>query len=461
MATKYNYDYIIIGSGPAGGTAALMAARAKKKVALIEAKYWGGCSANYRDIPYAAASKFSQLYSEAKLGTKFGLSSVNLKYNYPTAIRWRAIAAKRAGAGNKKEFEAAGIDCIHGFAHFIDQNTIAVGNRGELKAKKFIIATGTVPDNGGVSYADPAECLTPSDVMVLPKLPKVVLIVGAGASGCEAAEYLAELGAKVILLELADRILPREDAEVAEVLGKRFAKTLGIKVITGARATSVQSEKKIKKVIFLKDGREKSVKVEAVVLATGVKPATDLGLENAKVKYTNSGIKVDKSMQTSSRHIFAIGDVAATSTNISSTEKAAYDAAVAISAGVNRAKGIADYRGFVRMTDTYPKVACVGLNEDDCIRRAIKYKKDLVPLSAIPASNVNDFKDGFLKMIINREKKIIGATIVCPNADLVVQELVLAMRLETKLLDLATTPHIATSWSELIKIAARRLSSQK
>lgn len=461
MATKFNYDYIIIGSGAAGSTAALMAARAKKKVALIEAKYWGGSSSNYRDIPYAAASKFSQLYSEARLGAKFGLSSTNLKFNYPTAIRWRAVAAKRAGAGNKKEFEEAGIDCIHGFAHFIDQNTIAVGNRGELKAKKFIIATGTTPDNGGVSYINQSDCLFPSDVMVLPRLPKVALIVGAGASGCEAAEYLAELGTNVILLELADRILPREDAEVAEVINKRLSKTLGVKIITSARAISVQSEKKIKKVIFMKDGREKSVKVEATILATGTKPATDLGLENAKVKYTNKGIKVDKSMQTSCRHIFAAGDVAATTTNISSTEKASYDAAVAISASINRAKGIADYRGFVRMTDTYPKIACVGLNEDDCIRRAIKYKKTLVPLSEVPAYNVNDFKDGFIKMIINREKKIIGATVVCPNADLVIQEVVLAMRLEAKLLDLATSPHVSTSWSELVRVAARRLASQK
>lgn len=461
MPTKYNYDYIIIGSGAAGGTAALMAAQSGKKVALIEAKHWGGCGPNIRDIPYAAASKFSQLYSDAKLGSKFGLSSTNLKYNYPTAIRWRAVAAKRAGAGSKKDFIAAGIDCIPGFAHFIDQSTIAVGNKGELKAKKFIIATGTVPSIGEISGTDQIKCLTPGDVMILPKLPKVALVVGAGASGCEAAEYLAELGVKVILLELSERILPREDTEVAEVIEKRFTKTLGIKVVTSARVSSVQEVGGIKKAIFLKDGREKSIKVEAIVLATGVRPATDLGLENAGVKYSLRGIKVDKSMQTSSRHIYAVGDVAATASNVSSTEKSAYDAAVAISAGINRAKGIADYRGFVRMTNTSPKVASVGLTEDDCIKRALKYKKDFVPLSAIPASNTNDFKDGFIKMIINREKKIIGATIVSPDADLAIQEVVLAIRLEAKLLDLATAPHVATSWSELVRLVTRRLASQK
>lgn len=461
MPTKYDFDYIVIGSGAAGGTAAMMAAGAGKKVALIEAKNWGGSSANISDVPYAAATQFSQLYNAAKAGVRFGISSSDLRYNYPTALKWRAVAAKRAGSNSKKEFEKAGIDCMAGFAHFVSPNTVAVGKKGELKAKKIIIATGATPVKSGITGIGVVRHLTPESAMTLERLPKVALVVGAGASGCEIAEYFAELGTKVILLELAERILPREDQEVAELMEKRFSKDLGIKVVTGARAIALENDRRVKKVIFLKDGKEKVVRVEEVVLATGSTPATDLGLENAGVKYGVRGIKVGKSMETSVRHIYAVGDVADSGSKISSSEIAAYEAAVAMSASLNRAKGIADYRGFVRMTATYPQVACVGLNEDDCIKRDLKYKSCLVPLAVIPAANVHDFKDGFVKLITNREKKIIGATVVCPEASSVVQELALAIRMEAKILDVATTPHVAMSWSEVVRIAARRLASKK
>lgn len=460
MVSKYDFDYIVIGSGAAGGTAAMMAANAGKSVALVEAKMWGGASPNFRNVPFAAATQFSHLYNEAKAGVRFGISSGSLRYNYPIALKWRAVAAKRAGANSKRRFEKAGVKCIPGFAHFVSPNTVAVSNRGELKGKKFIIATGAVPVDSGISGLDAVKCLTPEEVLRLERLPKVVLVAGAGASGCEIAEYLAELGIKVILAELADRILPREDQEVAEVLEKYFTKKLGMKVLTQARVIAVENSKGVKRVIFMKDGREKSVRVEEVILATGTKPATDLGLENAGVKYGVDGIKVGKSMETSARNIFAVGDVANSSSKISSTEIAAYEAAVAMTASVNRAKGIADYRGFSRITSTHPQVASVGLNEDDCIKRDLKYKTTLVPLSLVPAANIHDFKDGFIKMITNREKKVLGATIVAPDAETVIQEVALAIRMDAKLLDIATTPHSALGWGELVRIAARRLASE-
>ena len=215
----------------------------------------------------------------------------------------------------------------------------------------------------------------------------------------------------------------------------------------------------------MRGGQEKSVKVEAVILATGSEPAVDLGLSNAEVKFSSKGIQVNSMMQTSAKHIFACGDVAdvvlekrADVVEISSTEKANYEAAIAASNAVTRGKSFVDYKGFVRMTDTFPKVAAVGLTEDECIARDLKYKQVLVPLSSVSASNTSEYQDGFVKVVTNREGKIIGSTIVAPNADLMIQEIVLAMKADLKLMDIATTPHVALGFGEAVRLAARRIS---
>ena len=147
MFKKQNFDYdlVVIGSGAAGGTAALMAAGAGLKTAIVEAKKWGGTNVNRRDIPYAAASYFSQTYANARLASRFGMSTENAKYNYPTVSHWRKLACKRAGAGSKKEFEDAGVTCLDGFANFLSPFEISVGEGGRISAKNFIIATGTEP----------------------------------------------------------------------------------------------------------------------------------------------------------------------------------------------------------------------------------------------------------------------------------------------------------------------------
>ena len=472
---KFDYDLVVIGSGAAGGTAAIMAAGAGLKTALIEAGTWGGTNVNRRDIPYAAASHFSQTFFGAIEASKFGLSSTSLKYNYPSVLNWNLVAQKRAGANSKKEFENADVKCLEGFAQFISPNEISVGENGNITAKKFIIATGSTPIDPGITGSTEAECLLPEEVFTLRRIPKVAMVVGGGATGCEIAEYLAEMGSKVLLAEISERLLPKEDPEAGEVIETRFTKTLGIKVLTSSRVVATTKAGKevlpngrktnVTKVQFMRGGQEKSVKVEAVILCTGSEPAVDLGLSNAEVKFSGNGIQTNAMMQTSAKHIYACGDVAdvklerhADAAELSSTEKASYEAAVAASNIVSRGKGTVNYRGFVRMTDTFPKVAAVGLTEDECIARDLRYKQVLVPLSSVSASNTSEYQDGFVKIVANKEQKILGATIVAPNADILIQELVLAMKADLKLVDVASTPHVALSFGEAVRVAARRIN---
>ena len=453
MARSTNdFDLLVIGSGAAGSAGALMAAGAGQSVAIVEAGKWGGSCLNYSGVPLDALFHASHLFAAATSGVKFGISSSNLRYNYPTINHWKSVAMRRAGAGSKKVLEDARITTIRGRAHFIGPYQISVGSQ-QLTARKFLIATGSVPLDTGIKGLESVNYLTPDSILEIIRPPRTLFIVGAGSTGCEIAQYFAQLGTKVLIAEVSGRLLPQEDEEVGQVLDDAFNR-LGIKVLTQSRVVALEKDSVSKKVIFMRGGQEKSVRIDEVILCTGSTPATDLGLENAGVKYTKKGITVTKNLQTSMKHIFAAGDCIG---GASSTEKAVLDAATAVSNIVHRAKTVTETAGLSRLTRTHPAVASVGVTEDDCIRHDRKIRKILLPLSAVEASNTTDFRDGFVKILTDRNRKIIGACLVAPHADILIQELALAIRLGLSITDIADTPHIASSWTEAIRIAARRL----
>ena len=456
MGKKFDYDLIVLGSGPAGSSAALFAAKSGIKVALVESDKWGGSALNASDVPARALFQFSHLYHEAQRGSRFGLSSSALRYNYPTVQNWKLLTTRRAGANSKKQFEAAKIACFSGFATFLSPFEVAVKDQ-ILSAPKFILATGSKLTYGDITGIESATCFTPAEALSLNRPPKSVFVIGAGATGVELANYFAELGSQVVIGELAGRLLPKEDEEVGQLLAQYFENSLHAKILTQSRVVAVQKSTKpgLQKVIFRRGGQEKSVEVSAIILATGSKPATNLSLENAGVSYDDTGIKADDYLKTSVKHIYAAGDCLG---GESSAERAAYEGALAASNAVGKPKNLRNYEGFIRLTDTFPAVATTGLTEDDCVKKNLNCQKAVLPLSSVSAANTSDFRYGFVKLLADPKDKLLGATVVCPNAELVIQEVATAVRHKFTITQLASTPHVASSWSELIHLAARKLA---
>ncbi len=454
MGRRDDYEYIVIGSGAAGSAAALLAAGLGVKTALVEADRWGGSTLNYRDIPYGAALGFAQRYAEAVAGSRFGMSSTTLRYNYPTVLNWQAAAVKRAGGGSRSVFENAGVDCYNGYAQFVDTHEIMVEDT-PLRAERFLIATGTNVSTSGIANAENVSCWSPSTALRMAQLPKTLIVVGGGSTGCELAEYFAALGVQVLLAEAEERILPREDPEASEVIEKHLRDRFGVKVLTNSRVIEVHQDSNTQQAIFIRNGEEKTVRVNAIVLATTPEPTVDFGLKEIGVKFNKQGIIVNKNLQTSKGHIFAAGDVIG---GECSYEKATYDGKLATLNAVKKSGNILNYTGFMRMTDTMPRVAKVGMNEMDCMVVGQKYKKTIVPLDEIVAANINDFRAGFVKLLVEPKGQIIGTTVVSPEADLIAQEVALAIRCGLQAAELAGTPHVATSWSEALRIAARELA---
>ena len=457
MAKKqiHDYDLIVIGSGAGGSAAATIAAREGKRVAIIEADTFGGDSPNWSDVPTKALLHAAQLYDEARHGARFGLRSGTLGYNYPSIRTWKELAITRTGAaGNKKFYEAQGIDAFAGNAHFLTPHEITV-NRKHISAEHFLIATGShwvTPDIQGIADV---HTLTPRTILEAMRPPKSLYIIGAGTVGVELAQLMAIFGTKVYLADIAARILPKEDEEVGELMERLLREGKGVTTLTQTRTLSVVKDGLGVRVTFMRGGVEKSIRVDEILVATGRTPSVDLGLENASVAFTPKGIDVNEHLQTSARHIFAAGDVLGTSRH---THTALHESRVAAHNILMKTKVSPDYTASPRLTFTFPGIASVGLSEDDCLKRDLRVNKAIAPLSIIARSNTSDFHDGFVKIITDKKGLIIGATVVAPHAAEIIHELALAIKYQISASELAATPHAFLSWSEAVRVAAGKLA---
>lgn len=457
MANKYTFDYdlIIIGSGPGGSAAATMAARDGKRVAIIESGTFGGESPNYSDIPMKALLHAANLYDEARHGDRFGLRSSTLGYNYPSLRAWKDLAVTRTGTGgNRKYYENQGIDTFAGVAHFLSPNEISI-NRRHLSAGNFLIATGatwTIPEIPGL---DTIKYLTPRTILESIRPPKSLLVIGGGDTGIEITQLMAIFGTKVYVVEQASHLLPHHDSEIGELMERILSEQKGVTALTHSRVLSVEKDGLQKRVTISRGGVEKSIRVDEVLIAAGRSPMVDLGLENAGVKFTANGIAVNDYLQTNVRHIFAAGEVLGRN---SYTHTALMESQIAASNIFEKPKLSPNYNAITEVIFTYPGIATVGLSEYDCLKRDLPINKAIAPLNIIARSNTSDFRDGFVKIITDKDGVILGASVVAPHAAEIIHELSLAVKHQMTAYQVAETPHAFLSWSEAVRVAAAKLS---
>lgn len=455
MSKKYDFEYMIIGSGPAGTAAALKLAKSKKRIAIVESHFLGGSDINTRDIPYATALNFANTYHNAITSPE--LRNQDFIYSLPISVSHQINTITAISDQYKAKLEKSKVVHLSGHAHFLDKHTITIADK-QFTSNYFILATGSNLKTSEITGLDSVSYLTPETAIKIRRSPQVALIVGGGSTGCEIATFYAELGIKVIIMETAERLLPREDKEVGELISEHLTKSLDAMVLTNCKVVAITKDALGKCVIFRNARSEKMVRVDCVVLATGSQPVLDYGLENASVKFKNTGVSVDKNFHTSAKNIFAIGDCIG---GDSSTERAEYEGNLLAYNILNRAKNIPNYSGFPRITNTNPEVAVVGFSEDDLLKRDRKYKKAIVKLDEVPAATIYGCNSGFLKLIADKSNHLIGATLVAPNASLAIGTLSLAVRHNLTTAELASTPQVANTFNQIIKLAAKKITDKK
>lgn len=269
-----NFDYIIIGSGPAGRAEALKFKKSGKNVAIVEMNKIGGAEITTYELPFTLALNFSRIYHD--YATSPVTKNTPHHFNFPTLTNYIQKEILRKSQELKSELENAGIEIILGFAHFLDQNTIAVGDK-KFTASNFILATGSKPKPNKIPGLDQIKYLTPENVFKIRKLPRFVFVIGS----------------------------TKVSKDIAE-----FFENLGVGVIKSAKVSEVKEDQKSKIVYFMDDTGKKMVRVDAIALATGAEPFLDYSLENAEVEYKRSGIIVNKHSRTSAKNIYAVGDCA-------------------------------------------------------------------------------------------------------------------------------------------------------
>lgn len=459
MATRthtFDYDLIVIGSGAGGSAAAVIAARDGKRVAVVEQDAFGGDSPNWGDIPTKALLHAARIYDEARNGARFGLRSSTLGYNYPSLRSWKELAIKRTGAANNRRFyEQHGISTFQGKAHFLAPHEITV-NRRHLSAKHFLIATGAEWSQPAVQGLKDIPFFTPRTILESLRPPKSLFIIGGDSYGVELAQLLAIFGTKVYIAEKLTRLLPSYDAEVGEVIETALSDK-GVTVLTRSRVVSVIKDGLRIRVIISRGGVEKHIIVDEVLVATGRRPNVDLGLENASVKYTSKGITVNSRLQTSTKHIFAAGEVLGRS---GQTHTALLESRVAAHNMFSpaTARVVPNYTATPEVVFTLPEVARVGLSQDECRRQGIPVSTAIAPLSIISRSNTADYREGFVKLIANKQGVLLGGVVVAPHAGEIIHEIGLAVKHKLTAQQLASTPHAFLSWSESVRVAASKLA---
>ena len=457
MARKTNLDYdlIVIGSGAAGSTAALIAVKAGKKVALVEGGTFGGESPNWGDIPLSALLQSAHLYHDAREGTRFGLRSQMLGYNFPTVLSWRDKAIKRTGAAdNQQYYDKVGIKTYAGAAHFLTPHEISI-NRTHLTAQHFLIATGSHFEQPDVYGIETIKYQTPQTLLKDKRIPRSLFIVGANSDAIEYAQVFATFGTKVYLAERSARILPDEDQEVGELMENYLDAHFGVTSLTQTQLVQVEPRGLGVRISYSRGGVTKVVQADEILFLTNRTPTTDLGLENASVTYSRAGIEVNEQLQTTARHIYAAGNV--TSGNCP-TQVALLHGRVAAHNILHKNKLTAETLDIPRVTFSSPAVASVGLSENDCIKRDLAINQAIAPLTMIARSNTSDFARGFVKLLADKKGVLLGGTIVAPGAENMIQEITLALQSGLTAGDLAKMPHAFLSWSEAIRVAASKLA---
>jgi len=454
------YDVTVIGSGPGGYVAAIRCAQLGMKTAIIE-KYntLGGTCLNVGCIPSKALLDSSEHYHNAahKFETH-GIKLSNLKVDMPQMIQRKDDVVSQTCKGVEFLMKKNKIDVLHGHGSFVSATKIKItkedGSTSEIDTQKVIIATGSKPITPPAFAYDKNRVITSTEALNIKKVPKRMVVIGAGVIGLELGSVYARLGTEVEVVEYQDRILPGMDKDCAKEL-QRSMKKMGVKFHLKHMVTAVKATKTSVTVDFQKRDTEDIIQTKAdyCLIAIGRAAYTDkLGLENVGIATDDRGrIEVDNHLQTSTPNIFAIGDVI----------KGAMLAHKAEEEGVFVAEFMAgekphiDYNLIPGVVYTWPEVSSVGRTEEQLKEAGIEYKVGKFPFKALGRARASMDTEGVVKVLAHKETdELLGVHMTGPRTADVIMEAVALMEFRASAEDMARICHPHPTYTEAVKEAA-------
>ena len=453
------YDLTVIGTGPGGYVCAIRAAQLGMKVAVVEKREtYGGTCLNVGCIPSKALLHASHAYEEAENGMGAMGVEVSPRLDLKTMMAFKDEGVAGNVDGVAFLLKKNKIDALHGTGRITEPGAIEVtpekGKAQSIRAKNIVIATGSdVSQIPGIEI-DEKRIVSSTGALVLPKVPKKLLVVGAGYIGLELGSVWRRLGAEVLVVEFLDRITPGMDAEVARQF-QRILKKQGMEFKLGHKVTAVETTAKGCKATIepSEGGKAETVSCDVVLVAIGRAPYTQgLGLQEMGVKLDNRGqVIVDTQYKSSVDGIYAIGDVIAGPMLAHKAE----DEGVAVAEILAGQAGHVNYGAIPGVIYTSPEVASVGKTEEDLKEAGVEYSVGKFPFMANGRAKVNRTTAGFVKIVADAATdRILGVHIIGADAGTMIAEAVLAMELGASAEDLARTSHAHPTLTEAVKEAA-------
>ena len=454
------YNVVVVGAGTAGLVTAAGTAGLGGRVALIERNLMGGDCLNFGCVPSKALISSARLIQQIRQAEKWGLDRQSPQFVFEKVFeRMRARRAKIAPNDSQERFESLGVDVFRGEARFVSPHEVEV-NGQKLHAENFVIATGSraaIPKMKGI---DAVPYFTNETIFdELKEKPESLIVLGGGPIGCELAQTFQRLGVQVTIIQRGDQLLPREDRDVAEFLEHRLINE-GVRMIKNADAHSVATTDAGELALQLLDREperlaERTLFADALLLAIGRTPnLQSLDLKSAGVEVSEGGLRVNDYLQTSQRHIYAIGDVIGPFLFTHMADAHARVVVRNILAPFQFLRQKMDYSVVPWCTYVDPEVAHVGLGEKEAQQKNIDYDLFVVPLEDVDRAVVESEEAGFAKILTAKgSDRILGATIVAPHAGDLLHEFVLAMKAGIGLGKIASTIHAYPTFAELARKA--------
>lgn len=459
---KFDRNLIVIGAGAAGLVSSLIAATVKAKVTLVEASRMGGDCLNYGCVPSKALIRSAGIAQAMRRAEEFGFAAVAPNISFKAVMaRVHAVIAAVEPHDSVERYTGLGVDVVKGYAQIVDPWTVEItlgdGRLQRLTTRSIVIAAGAeplVPDLPGLAKAG----FVTSDTLweefaKLDELPRRIVTLGGGPIGCELSQAFARLGAEVTQVDRAERLLPREDADVSDLV-RASLEASGVTVLSGHVAVRIESDGEGKRLVASRGEQEIVVPFDALILAVGRKARlSGYGLEELGIE-TQRTVVTDDYLATIYPNIYAAGDVAGPYqfTHVAA-HQAWYASVNALFGAFRRFK--ADYRVIPWTTFVDPEVARVGLNEQEARERGVPHEVTMFPLHELDRAITESATEGFVKVLTPPGKdRILGVTIVGEHAGELIAEYVLAMKHGLGLNKILATIHTYPTMAEANKYAA-------
>ena len=451
------YDIIVIGSGPGGYVAAVRAAQAGKRTAIVEREALGGVCLNWGCIPTKALLKSACVYHYVKNAAAYGIDiEGEAKADISKIVARSRGVAETMSKGIDFLMKKNKIDVLRGHGSIESKGVVAVENeegRTLYEADHIILATGARPRQMPFIPVDGEKIITSREALVIKELPESIVVIGSGAIGSEFAFLFAQLGVKVTIVEYLPNLMPLEDEEVSKTMERAFRK-MRATVYTGTtvKAARVNDEGRCEVDIEGKKGAETLV-ADMVLAAVGIKTNTEnIGLEKVGIELERDKIKVDEHYQTAVEGIYAIGDLIPTP---ALAHVASAEAIHCVDAICGRSPQPVDYSTIPSCVYTSPEVASVGLTEKQAAEKGIELKVGRFQFTASGKAAAAGERDGFVKLLFDAATdKLIGAHFVGMNVTEMIAEPTVAKALGATAEVLAHTIHPHPTMNEAVMEAA-------